>query len=285
MVRKIARWVDGTAVYEPADSHPCSIFASKSSLFSVGMFVSITLLALTSLLTLSSAKQKWHPKYPCYPHPPRPKTCVVRSGYDSSNGTADDSPAIAAAFAKCASDSVITFSEGVEYNVFTPIVATNLSNVEIQMEGNLNLPQNISYIQIFVNATSSGTLYWFTFAGPNIDYVGTSNVTNGWMESYGQPWWDANPVNGTGTAGRPHLISFNTTNGGMQHFKSRKPIAWSLTLTGTNVTVTDTVVDAYSVSGSFPFNTDGKPFWTLQGVKSFPLKCYLGDPHPECHET
>jgi hypothetical protein len=197
---------------------------------------------------------------------------VVPSEYESSNGTADDSPAFASALAKCSSDSVITFSEGVEYNIFTPIVATNLSNVEFQVEGNLNLPQNISYIQTFVNATSSGTLYWFTFAGPNVEYMGTDNVTNGWINSYGQPWWDANPVNGTGTAARPHLMSFNTTNGGMQNFKSRKPIAWNVALTGTNVTVTNPVIDAFSVSGSFPFNTDGKRFF-IRFVVASRLTC------------
>jgi len=220
------------------------------------MHFTSSLYALTCFLTISFAKHK-HPHYPSYPHPPRPKTCVVSSGYVSSNGLADDSPAIASALASCSKDSVIVFSEGVEYNVFTPIVATNLSNVEIQMEGNLNLPQNISYVQTFVNATSSGTLYWFTISGPNVEYIGTSNVSNGWINSYGQAWWDANPVNGTGTAARPHLINFQTTNGGMQHFKSRKPIAWNVALSGTNVTVTDTVIDAFSVSGSFPFNTDG----------------------------
>lgn len=103
---------------------------------------------------------------------------------------------------------------------------------------------------------SSGTLYWFTFAGPKVNYIGTSNVTTGWIYSYGQSWWDANPVNGTGTAGRPHLMSFNTTNGSLQHYKSKKPIAWNVALTGTNVTASNAVIDAVS-TGGFPFNTDG----------------------------
>ena len=79
--------------------------------------------------------------------PSRDKTCTILSQYTSSNGTADDSEAIAQAFVDCSSDAVITFSEGVDYNVFEPIVATNLSNVEIRVEGNLHLPQNISYVQ------------------------------------------------------------------------------------------------------------------------------------------
>jgi polygalacturonase len=64
-------------------------------------------------------------------------------------------------------------------------------------------------------------------------------------------------VNGTGVANRPHLISFNTTNGSMPNFKYRKPIGWNVQFTGRNITITDTIIDAYSTSGSFPFNTDG----------------------------
>jgi hypothetical protein len=98
-------------------------------------------------------------------------------------------------------------------------------------------------------------LYWITLAGPSIDYIGTDNVTNGWIDSYGQAWWDSNPVNGTGTPLRPHLS--NTTNGSIRHFKSRKPIAWNVQLVGNNITVSDAIIDACSTTASFPFNTDG----------------------------
>lgn len=52
-------------------------------------------------------------------------------------------------------------------------------------------------------------------------------------------------------------MSFNTTDGSLQNFKSWKPIAWNVQLRGNNITVSDTVIDAISVTGSFPFNTDG----------------------------
>lgn len=107
-----------------------------------------------------------------------------------------------------------------------------------------------------VNA-SDGTLYWFQFSGASVNYIGTPNVTTGWIYSYGQQWWDANPTNGTGIAARPHLISFNTTNGSLQYFKSRKPIGWNVALSGTNITATNAIIDAVSDSSSFPFNTDG----------------------------
>ena len=189
--------------------------------------------------------------------PSRNKTCTISSGYESSNGRGDDSPAIAAAFAECSENAEIIFSEGANYNVFHPIEATNLSNVAINVQGNLHLSQDITAVQTIVNASSSGNVYWFTFSGSSIDYIGSKNVSNGWIYSYGQAWWDANPVNGTGIGGRPHLMSFSTTDGSMQSFKSRNPIAWNVQLTGANVSVSDSIIDAYSTTGSFPFNTDG----------------------------
>lgn len=186
----------------------------------------------------------------------RTRRCVVRS----SHGTADDSPAVARAFAQCSSDSVIVFQEGVDYNIFQPISATNLSNVEIRMNGNLHLPKDIAKIQRIVNGTDSSLYsdgkYWFSLAGPRIDYIGSANVNYGWINSYGQAWWDANPVNGTGIDSRPHLMSFETSDGSLSYFKSRKPIAWNVQLKGDTIDVSHAFIDAES-TGSFPFNTDG----------------------------
>jgi len=100
-----------------------------------------------------------------YSHHKRANTCTIPSTYKSSGGTADDSPAIASAFAKCSQDATIVFSEGADYNVLQPIKATNLSHVVIQMQGTLHLPQNITAIQAIVNKTTAATnasaLYWY----------------------------------------------------------------------------------------------------------------------------
>jgi len=48
----------------------------------------------------------------------------------------------------------MVFSEGLDYNIFQPVAATNNSNVGINMRGNLRLPQNITAIQGLVNETS-----------------------------------------------------------------------------------------------------------------------------------
>ncbi|OGM43938.1 exopolygalacturonase C [Aspergillus bombycis] len=178
----------------------------------------------------------------------RGRRCVVRS----SNGTADDSHEVSRVFAQCATNSVIVFQEGVDYNIFQPIKATNLSNVEIQMHGNLHLPQNISAVRDIVNA---GTSTWFTLEGPRVDWTGPEDVNNGWIKSYGQAWWDANPPNGTGISGRPHLMSYKTSQASIKYFRSGKPIAWNMKLHGEDITVSHAIVDASS-TGSFPFNTD-----------------------------
>lgn len=121
------------------------------------------------------------------------RTCTIPSKYESSNGTADYSLAIAAAFAKCSSNAIIEFKKDVDYNVFNPISALNLSNVIIRQEGNLHLPQNITYIQNLVTALNALTyttaLYWFAFAGPKIQYEGSNDITTSWINSYGQAWW------------------------------------------------------------------------------------------------
>lgn len=98
----------------------------------------------------------------------RSNRCVVESRWANSNGTEDDSPAIAAAFANCSSDAVIEFPLGVDYRVLTPIDQWNLNNVEILMQGNLHLPENITYVQEIVNGSGgneqAGNLYWYVDA-------------------------------------------------------------------------------------------------------------------------
>ncbi|EME86029.1 glycoside hydrolase family 28 protein [Pseudocercospora fijiensis CIRAD86] len=201
----------------------------------------------------------------CQSIPGERKVCRVASQYAASNGTADDSPAIAKAFEACSCGGIVEFGDGVDFNVLTPISANNLSNVEIIMNGNLHLPRDIEFVQKVYNHTANkdGKLFWFTFAGENISYTGTKNVTTGWIYSYGQAWWNANRVNGTGIVGRPNLMLLNITNGIVKHLKSSKPIAWNFRLSGSNITVTDTIIDASSDTDighfgvGFPFNTDG----------------------------
>ena len=126
---------------------------------------------------------------PKWDRPRRTRKCTTDSQY-ISNGTADDSPAIQQASAECSRDAVVVFKEGANYNVFCPLSAKNVRNVEIQMNGNLHLLQNITTSQAVVNQfnalTSSASLSCFSLAGPQTDYTGTDNVSNGWIYSHGQ---------------------------------------------------------------------------------------------------
>lgn len=132
---------------------------------------------------------------------------------------------------------------------------TGLKNVDIQIEGNLHLPQDIPYVQNLVNATDFYTGYWFRIEGHNIDLVGSKYPSCGWINSYGQKWWDENK--GTGLPNRPHLMWFNGTDSTITNHKSRKPIAWGLALYGKNVTIKNSFIDATTTpDGGFPFNTD-----------------------------
>ncbi|KAG8862562.1 hypothetical protein FRB96_001119 [Tulasnella sp. 330] len=188
----------------------------------------------------------------------RSSTCTVAS----SNGTSDDSPAFFIASKACAKDATIVFSEGVDYNIFTPINAT-LSNVDIRILGNLHLPQNITQVQLLVNTTATT---WITVMGTEVSWTGTTNVSNGWIYSYGQQWWDANPANGTGIVSRPHLLQFNVS----MVYNDTRVMAkgiWELTrvfhdlfstrnvaILGNNIHVTNSFIEA-TTTGGFPFNT------------------------------
>lgn len=60
---------------------------------------------------------------------------------------ADDTPALIAGLANYTSDSTILFQKGVTYNILTPVVFPVLTNVEVQIEGNLTYPEDIPTIQ------------------------------------------------------------------------------------------------------------------------------------------
>lgn len=79
------------------------------------------------------------------------------------------------------SEQVLAFEADKCSNLFTPVNASGLQNVEIQMHGNLHLSQNITAIQKIVNASTNGNVYWINVAGTNVNYTGTTNVSTGWV--------------------------------------------------------------------------------------------------------
>lgn len=155
--------------------------------------------------------------------------------------------------------SAIAYPDG--SNILTPVKLENLTNVEIRVQGNLHLPKDMAVVRAEV-AKDAGLMLtgmrWFSFSGKNVAYKGTSNVTGGWIEGYGQQYWDANPVNGTGIDNRPKLIKWSLEDSTIQHLKVRKPPAWVSSIEGNNIKVKDVFIDASTHDGGgFPFNTDG----------------------------
>jgi polygalacturonase len=178
----------------------------------------------------------------------RTKTCTVVS----SNGASDDSPAFDAALKSCSSNAIIEFKKGVTYNIWTPISA-KLTNVEIRVNGNLHLPNSIETVQDIVG---EGKSRWFSFSGSKVDWIGSTDERFGWIDSFGQQWYDANPPGKTGLSGRPHLFRWAVNNGSLRRFKSRKPTGWNVGISGNDNIVTDAIIDAVSDSSRFSFNTD-----------------------------
>jgi hypothetical protein len=62
---------------------------------------------------------------------------------------ADDSPALIAALSNASytTDATILFSEGVDYNIWTPINFPELTNVLIKLDGNMSIPKNVTAVQ------------------------------------------------------------------------------------------------------------------------------------------
>jgi polygalacturonase len=142
--------------------------------------------------------------------------------------------------------------------------------------GNLHLPQDIEATRKIILA-SLETIWWFDFRGSNVHYTGSQDPNHGWINSYGQQWWDANPSNGTGITGRPHLMMFNVQQGSITRLKSRKPIAWNVQVRGSDIDISDSIVDAVSDKWeSFPFNTDAFDVGA-SNVRITNLVAYNGD--------
>ncbi|KAF7316077.1 Glycoside hydrolase family 28 protein [Mycena indigotica] len=181
--------------------------------------------------------------------PPRPTCTVVHTDIPG----ADDSPSIREAIANCSTNATILFESGAEYNAFTPVMFALGQDVTIELLGNISLPDNITTVQTGV----SSKLYrsgWFSFTstGPGVALVGPTSGTGGIIQSYGQAWWDAGQQ-----TNRPLLFAWRVNNGSISHVTISKPIGKSFNIAGNGNIIQNVVIDAKSVTASFPFNTDG----------------------------
>ncbi|KAF9528161.1 pectin lyase fold/virulence factor [Crepidotus variabilis] len=166
----------------------------------------------------------------------------------------DDTPALLTALPSYVTNATIRFAEGTTYNIYTPIKFPSLTNVEIVIEGNLTYPSSISTVQAVVGSSSFPGA-WFAFTGGNnVTLRGSSNPKWGWVNGYGQAWWDAQQQ-----TNRPHGFAFSKiANGVIRDMKIWKPVAWNFATSGsTNLHAYNNQIVAVSDTKAFPFNTDG----------------------------
>ncbi|KAJ3378281.1 hypothetical protein HDU84_007699 [Entophlyctis sp. JEL0112] len=202
------------------------------------------------------------------------QTCIV----DKAAGIdADDTPNIVKAFDACKANATVIFSEGVTYNTYTPFQVTGLSNVKIEINGNIQLSSNLTYVEQQVKKLTTATsLYgksWIFFEGSQVSVHGSTDPNWGWFEGYGEQWW-GNPQ----SAYRPRLATFKVNDGYLVNLKHHKMIAWSWLCPGNNILVENHYSDNKPTSISrqdtqgFPFNTDGI---NVSG-QNFTLNGYFG---------
>lgn len=192
----------------------------------------------------------------------------------------DDSPAIMEVFGRCNVDSNIIFNTNIIYNAWSPMKWFNLTNVNIELRGQLHLPTNITEIQQKVVATyGSSTAPWFNIQGTNVNLRGEAAYKAGIIHGHGQHWWDL----GVRTS-RPLMVMFNVSTGTVSKIKMIQQIAHGFNVPGKNIKITDHYVDSVPTNGtrdspaSFPFNTDGFNI----GGQNITIDGYYGNNGDDC---
>lgn len=105
------------------------------------------------------------------------KTCVVPI---NETGT-DDTPNIVKTTAECRESSRVVFEKGLTYSLWTLLQLKNLSNVEFVFNGNVSLPDNVSYVESVVADTSIYPGRWINFQGTNVTLTGCEDAESGWF--------------------------------------------------------------------------------------------------------
>ncbi|CED84109.1 Pectin lyase fold/virulence factor [Phaffia rhodozyma] len=199
------------------------------------------------------------------------KSCVVQHSGEGQ----DDTPNLLEAVAKCGSKDVeIVFEEGILYNIYSPFQLKNLSNVHFSIKGNLQFSEDREMIQKQVANITAYATYgkaYMQFTGQDVTIQGSKDSGSGWLNCFGQKWWDIETTNYTNndlSANRPQTMAFDVKRGSILDLKIYKQIAWNIALLGEhisvdkpsilfNISVNNTFIWGVSESTGYPFNTDG----------------------------
>ncbi|KAL1304063.1 hypothetical protein AAFC00_000498 [Neodothiora populina] len=193
------------------------------------------------------------PKQPFKPFPSslaRTKDCVVATHGD---GKTDDSPAILSAIKECNPGGHVVFSSGKTYIIGTALDLTNLTHVDLDIQGTIQFTNDTDYWQkhafklIFQNATS-----FFQLGGEDVNVYG-----GGTIDGNGQAWYDlyAKDI----YILRPLLFGVTGLHGGsISNLNMRySPQYYNFIANSTNVVYSDINISGYSKSKNLAKNTDG----------------------------
>lgn len=170
----------------------------------------------------------------------------------------DDSPSVTATVSACGNSSRIVFSGNETYNLLTPVSFTGLTDVEFVINGNVSLPTNVSYVESVVGNSTLYPGHWITVkSSSGVTFTGSPDQTSGWFVGHGEEWWPM--ANNSANDYRPHFFSLAVTNLRLRDLKVYNPVAWVFSLSGEDIYMTNTTLDARSSDNhaAFPFNTDG----------------------------
>lgn len=134
--------------------------------------------------------------------------------------------------------------------MYTPLKLTGLSNIEFVFEGNMTLPANVTAVEAIVNNTDVYPGHWITVANSTgVTLTASKDPHAGFFMAHGDFGWPAGAADGNNDA-RPHFFS-DVTSLRLRDLKILRSVAWVFSLGGSDVYMTNTVLDAFN-TGRFP---------------------------------
>ncbi|ORZ03529.1 pectin lyase fold/virulence factor [Syncephalastrum racemosum] len=179
---------------------------------------------------------------------PQQRTCMVKH-----NGK-DDSPAIMDAFEKCKDGGRVVFQKNFNYTLGDVITTPVLKNVEIDFDGYLIYPFNMSYNDTTppVPTGVQNVSGFFTIRGSNIKVRGNG----GGIYGSGEEWWHLDPL----PSNRPVMMVFyEVDNLDVRGLRMLNSPNWNFYVHKSKHIVFDDIYinDIDEKYGEKPHNTDG----------------------------
>ncbi|KAI9728290.1 MAG: hypothetical protein M1834_007692 [Cirrosporium novae-zelandiae] len=193
-----------------------------------------------------------------YTSPARTKVCYV----STHNGTADDSEYILQAINECNPNGHVVFSAENTYTIGTALDLTNLTHVDLDIQGYIKFTNDTDYwqangfYQTFQNATT-----FFQLGGEDVNVYG-----GGTLDGNGQIWYDLYAEDEYIL--RPILFGIiGLKSGTIADLKLRYSPQWYNLIANSSDVVYDNIdISGYSNSENDAKNTDGWDTYRCDGI-------------------